>query len=123
MTLEHVRLQVFARAVGTVSDAYTNVPCLELRVYSDQSLGWDCVEDPEGGCCPCEIDLSRLLWSYAHPRNGRSCRSPGHRGTAALGASAASGYSYAAIDRPGTCSPYERSGVDSGTAAAGPASA
>lgn len=27
------------------------------------------------------------------------------------------------IDRPGTCSPYERSGVDSGTAAAGPASA
>ena len=47
MTLEHVRLQVFARAVGIVSDAYTNVPCLELRVYSDQSLGW--VEDPEGG--------------------------------------------------------------------------
>ena len=38
-------------------------------------------------------------------------------------ASAASANPYAAIDRPGTRSPYERSGVDSGTAAAGPASA
>jgi len=28
---------------------------VELRVYSDQSLGWDCVEDLQGGCCPCEI--------------------------------------------------------------------
>ena len=31
----------------------------ELRVYSDESLGWDCAE-PQGGCCPCEIDLSGL---------------------------------------------------------------
>jgi hypothetical protein len=33
---------------------------VELPVYSDQSLGWDCVEDLQGGCCPCEVDLSRL---------------------------------------------------------------
>src|SRR5258708_38420698 len=33
---------------------------VELPVYSDESLGWDGVEDPQGDCCPCEIDLSRL---------------------------------------------------------------
>src|SRR6266851_564145 len=35
-------------------------------------------------------------WSYAHARNGRSCRSSGQWGTAALSASAASAYPYAA---------------------------
>ena len=26
---------------------------VELRVYSDESLGWNCVEDPQGGYRPC----------------------------------------------------------------------
>ena len=30
--------------------------CCGIAVYSDQSLGWDCVEHLQGGCCPCEID-------------------------------------------------------------------
>ncbi len=83
--------QVFARAVGIVSDTYTNVPCLELRVYSDQSLGWDCVEDVHA-----KSTFHACIWDYAHARNGRSCRSSGQWGTAALSASAASAYPYAA---------------------------
>jgi hypothetical protein len=31
-----------------------------LRVYSDLNLGWGCVGGTQGGCCPCEINLSRL---------------------------------------------------------------
>src|SRR6266481_559289 len=63
------------------------------------------------------------LLGYAHARNGPSSRSSGQWGKSALGASATSAYPYAAIDRPETCSTYERSAVDSRTAEAGPASA
>jgi hypothetical protein len=55
--------------------------------------------------------------------SGGSRRGTGQWGTAALSAGAASTYPYAAIDRPGTCSPYEGSGVDSRTAEAGPPAA
>jgi len=47
----------------------------------------------------------------------------GQWGTAAHSAWAASTCPYAAIDRPGTCSRYEGSGVDSRTAEAGPPAA
>jgi hypothetical protein len=94
---------------------------VEFPVYSDQSLGWDCVEDPQGGC-PCEIDISRLPMGLCSCSEWPVLPKLRTMGTAVLSASAASANPYAAIDRPGTCSPYERSGVDSETAAAVPAS-
>src|ERR1700739_516880 len=63
------------------------------------------------------------LCSYAHAQNSGSRHSSERGSTAALSASAASTYPYAAIDRPGTYSPYERSGLDSPTTVAGHVSA
>jgi hypothetical protein len=35
-------------------------PVVDLRVYSDESPGWDYIEDLKEFALPCEIDLTRL---------------------------------------------------------------
>ena len=49
--------------------------------------------------------------------------SSGQWSTAAFSTRGTLAYPHPALDRPGTCSPYERSGVDAGTATERPASA
>src|SRR5437868_10430917 len=83
----------------------------ELPVYSDMSLGSFC-----DGAFKVVAGYAKstfhCIWDCARTWNGGSCRSSGQWRTAALSAPAASANPYTAIDRPGTCSPYERSGVD-----------
>src|SRR2546423_627063 len=62
-------------------------------------------------------------WGHALAWNGRTCCSSGQWSTAAFSTRATSAYQHPAITRPGTCSPYEGSGVDAGAAREGPATA
>ena len=92
--------------------------------HLDGSLGGDCVEDAQGGCCVhANSTLHACIRDYDRARIGPSRRSSGRGGLAALSASAASAYPYGAINRPETYSTHERSGVDSATAGEGSASA
>lgn len=102
---------------------YRNPSC-ELPVYQTRVS----VESPQGIAVHAQSNCHACIWDHADARNGCFCRSTsqsssGRWGTAALSALATSAYPYFAIDRRGTCSPYERFRVDSATAAAGPASA
>src|SRR5260370_13932088 len=124
MTLEHVRRASLRSSCGH-----------RERYIHEMFRVWNCVfiqsrvsagmtsRILKGGCCPCEIDLSRLTYGVMLMLGMAGPAVAQDSGVGALSASAASAYPFAAIDRPGICSRYERSGVDSETAAAGPASA
>src|SRR5258708_7113151 len=103
-------------AFGTNATLLWNCPSIQMRVSAGMAL-----RILKEIAVHAKSTFHDCIRSYALARNGRSCRGSGQWGAAALSASAASAYPYAGIDRPETCSTYERSGVDSGTAAAGPA--
>src|ERR1700760_1458838 len=71
-----------------------------LRVYSDQKLGANDVEDHLGGCSHANSIFLSRLWDLGKFRSVR-CRSSG-QWNGALSAPATSAFPHAAIDRAAT---------------------
>jgi hypothetical protein len=57
---------------GTIHSLIT----LVLTVFSDQSLGLDCVEDPREAVVHAKSNFHACPWGYSHVWHGRSCHSP-----------------------------------------------